>query len=146
MFKNILLPTDGSRLSEQAVKSAVAFAKEIQAKVTGFYAQPHFYHLAFEDWDASVLSPEQYRHAADEQAKKYLTAIERAAKDAGVPCECLATVSETAAAAIIKTAQDKDCDLIFMASHGRRGIEGLLLGSETTKVLTHCQIPVLVYR
>jgi nucleotide-binding universal stress UspA family protein len=146
MFKNILLPTDGSSLSEQAIKSGVAFAKEIRAKVTGFYAQPHFYHLVFEDWPTNVLSQEQYERIADEQAKKYLAVIERTAKAAGVPCECLSVTSEAPSEAVVKTAQDKGCDLIFMASHGRRGIRGLLLGSETTKVLTHCKIPVLVYR
>lgn len=146
MFKNMLLPTDGSRLSEQAIKEGIALAKEMKAKVTGFHAIPNFHHLIASDWDTNPFSQREYERIAGEQAKQYLAEIERTAKDADVPYEGVSTLSDAPSEAIIKTAQDKGCDVIFMASHGRRGIAGLLMGSETVKVLTHCKVPVLVYR
>ena len=146
MYKHILIPTDGSELSVRAIKQGIGFAKEIQAKVTGVYVVPHFYHLVDYYRDVDAKSIAKYEAAAKEQAEKYVAVIGNAAKAADVPCECVVMTGELPYELIIKTAEDKGCDLIFMASHGRRGIKGLVLGSETLKVLTHCKVPVLVCR
>lgn len=146
MYKHMLIPTDGSEPSARAIKQGIGFAKEIQAKVTGLYVAPHFYHLVDYYRDIDAGSIQKYEAAAKDQAQQYVTVIENAAKAAGVPCECLVVTGELPYETIIKTAESKGCDLIFMASHGRRGIKGLVLGSETLKVLTHCKVPTLVCR
>lgn len=147
MFKNILIPTDGSTLSKKAVSNGVKFAKETGAKVTGFFAAPPYNPVIYEDFvPANYMSPQQHAEANKKLAAKYLAPIEKACAEAGVPYQGVHTASEYPADAIIETAKAKKCDLIFMASHGRRGLAGVLLGSETAKVLTHSKIPVLVYR
>lgn len=147
MFKHILVPTDGSQLSSDAVKRAIAFAKETGAKVTFFFAKPD-YPVAFYGEGALIdpTTPEKFGEMADQQAREILAAHEALAKEAGVACGTASAVSDVPHEAIITAAEDAGADLIFMASHGRRGISGLLLGSETQKVLTHSKIPVLVYR
>lgn len=146
MFKHILLPTDGSEISAKAVKSGVKLAKALGAKVTGFFAVPDMHLLPYGELVGELMPPADYEKMAKEQAKKYLGVVEQAAKAANVPCETFHVVHDSPYQAIIKAAEDKGCDLIFIASHGRRGIAGILLGSETHKVLTHSKIPVLVYR
>ena len=143
MFKNILLPTDGSPLSEAAIRKGVQFAKSINAKVTGFYALPEF-HIVTYRTDMLEDTGESFAKDSRAQAEKYLGVIEKLAKEAGVACETVRATSDHPYEAIIKAAQDKGCDLIMMASHGRRGVRGLLLGSETQKVLTHAKLPVMV--
>jgi nucleotide-binding universal stress UspA family protein len=145
MFRHILLPTDGSPLSEGAVRKGIQFAKTINARVTGFCVIPKLSYFGYD----SEIGPEfkiQAAAAIKAEMSKSLLAIEKAAKEAGVPCETAHEKSDQPYEAIIEAAQRRDCDLIIMASHGRRGVEGLLLGSETQKVLTHSKIPVLVYR
>jgi len=147
MFKHILIPTDGSALSKKAVVQAVKFAQETGAKVTGFFAAPPYRPTVYEDFvPANYMSPQQHEEATARLAAKYLGTIEKACKEAGVSYQGVHAASEFPADAIIETAKTKKCDLIFMASHGRRGLAGVLLGSETAKVLTHSKIPVLVYR
>lgn len=145
MFKHILLPTDGSTLSEVAIHKAVEFAKSIGAKVTGFHAMPQFHVFTYR---TEMLEDTREEFARDSRAhaEKYLAVIQKAAKDAGVACEVAYAAGDHPYEAIINAAQDRGCDLIMMASHGRKGVQGMLLGSETQKVLTHSQIPVLVYR
>lgn len=145
MFKHLLVPTDGSELSEAAVHMAVNLAKEFQAKITGIHVIPEFHLLTY---NAEMLADTRTEHEqhARTQAERYLTFIAHAADGAGVPCETTWLVSDHPYEGIIKVAQERQCDLIVMASHGRRGVEGLLIGSETQKVLTHIRIPVLVYR
>ncbi len=147
MFKHILVPTDGSQLSIETVQRAVAFAKEIAAKVTFFFAKPD-YPVAFYGEGALIdpTTPEKFAEMADRQAQEILAKASAVAQDAGVPSATLDSVSDLPYQAIIDAAGNAGCDLIFMASHGRRGFSGLLLGSETQKVLTHSTIPVLVYR
>lgn len=147
MFKHILVPTDGSQLSTDTVRRAVAFAKDAGARLTFFYCKPD-YPVAFYGEGALIdpTTPEKFADMANAQAGEILSAAEAVAKQAGVVCDRASSVSEVPYEAIIEAAQDGGCDLIFMASHGRRGISGLLLGSETQKVLTHSKIPVLVYR
>ena len=147
MFKHILVPTDGSALSTDTVKKAVDFAREIGAKVTFFYAKPD-YPVAFYGEGALIdpTTPEKFAEMADKQARDILDASSALARAAGVACAANAATSDMPYQAIIDAAAASGCDLIFMASHGRRGLSGLLLGSETQKVLTHSKVPVLVYR
>ena len=147
MFKHLLVPTDGSQLSSDTVKRAIAFARETRAKVTFFFAKPD-YPVAFYGEGALIdpTTPDKFAELADQQAKEILAAHEAAAKAEGVASASMSSVSDTPYEAIIAAAEESGADLIFMASHGRRGISGLLLGSETQKVLTHSKIPVLVYR
>jgi nucleotide-binding universal stress UspA family protein len=145
MFKHILLPTDGSDASKSAIRDCIALAKDIGAEVTGLHVMPEFHVFTYQT-EMLEDTKEQFARVSIEQAAKYLAEIELAAKEAGVNCDTLYVTSDDPYEAIIKAAQDKRCDLITMASHGRKGVKGLLLGSETQKVLTHSQIPVLVYR
>lgn len=145
MYKHILVPTDGSAASEAAVQSAVRFAKEIGARVTGIYVVPEF-HLFTYKTEMLEDTREQFAKDSNEHAEKFLASIEGAARDMGVPFDTVKMVSDHPYEAIIQTARDLQCDLIAMASHGRRGVRGMLLGSETQKVLMHSAIPVLVYR
>jgi nucleotide-binding universal stress UspA family protein len=147
MFKHLLIPTDGSAIAKKAATQGVKFAQETGAKVTGFFASPVYRPVVYEDFvPANYMSPKQHEEATAKLAAKYLGPIEKACKEAGVPFQSLHTASEFPADAIIEAAKAKKCDLIFMGSHGRRGLAGVLLGSETAKVLTHSKIPVLVYR
>lgn len=147
MFKHILVPTDGSQLSTDTVKRAIVFAKETGARITFFFSKPD-YPVAFYGEGALIdpTTPEKFAEMADRQASEILAACENQAKAENVECATLATTNEVPYEAIIDAADRSGCDLIFMASHGRRGISGLLLGSETQKVLTHSKVPVLVYR
>jgi nucleotide-binding universal stress UspA family protein len=149
MYKHILLPTDGSDLSERAIASGIKFAKSINARVTGFFASPDPGTDYFiQDWRSHdpKRSPRELEEAGQKLAQKVLSKVQQQARSAGVECECVSVVSDSPHEAIIAAATEKGCDLIFMASHGRRGFSGVLLGSETIKVLTYCKIPVLVYR
>lgn len=145
MYKHLLLPTDGSPLSEDAVRRGVQFAQQLNARVTGFYAMPEFeivsYTMAMVEDNKEV-----FVRQARERATKVLDAVQAMAAQAGVQCDTVTVASDTPYQAIVQTATERGCDLILMASHGRRGIKGFLLGSETTKVLTHSTIPVLVHR
>ncbi len=147
MFKHILVPTDGSQLCQQSAHSAIAFAKEAGARVCAFYAKPE-YPVTYYGEGALIdpTTPEQFAELADAQARENLSFIERLCADAGVPCSTVTVTSDVPYEAIVDTATERGCDLIFMASHARRGLASLLLGSETDKVLTHTKIPVLVYR
>ena len=122
MFKNVLVPTDGSELSASTVARAIDFAKDAGARIIFFYAQPDFPTPIYGEGALfDPTTPEQFNRAAAAEAEKILAQAKSAAERNG-------------------------SDLIFMASHGRRGLSGLLLGSETQKVLTHSKVPVLVYR
>jgi nucleotide-binding universal stress UspA family protein len=145
MYQHILLPTDGSELSAKAVRDGIQLAKEIGARVTAVHITPPFYPS---EMSPSALTAHAQEHEAKskESAKRALGAVEEAARAAGVPCATLHRVSDGPFEEIIQVATESGCDLIFMASHGRRGVKALLLGSETNKVLTHSTIPVLVTR
>jgi nucleotide-binding universal stress UspA family protein len=145
MFKHVLLPTDGSNLSQVAIQKGVQLAKSMQAKITGISVMPEQKYYLYQT-DITVQVKEETAKQHKLQANRNLSVIEKATKDAGVPCETLCEISDYPYETIIRVAEQKGCDLIMMASHGRRGVKGLLLGSETQKVLTHSKIPVLVYR
>ena len=147
MYKHILVPTDGSNLSARAIREAVAFAKSTGARITGFYAAPNYSIQVYGDFVPSdFITPQEFAKQTRRTAEQHLGAIQKAAEAAGVRCKTVQVLSDTPWKAIVKGAHDNKCDVIFMASHGRRGLAGLLLGSETTKVLTHTKIPVLVHR
>jgi nucleotide-binding universal stress UspA family protein len=147
MFKNILVPTDGSPLSTDTVKRAIGFAKEISARITFLFAKPD-YPVAFYGEGALIdpTTPEKFAEMAERQAQEILASCELIARENGVAATAVSITNDIPYEAIIDAADANGCDLIFMASHGRRGLSGLLLGSETQKVLTHSSIPVLVYR
>ena len=147
MYKHILIPTDGSALSRRAIANGVKLAKSVGAKVTGFFAAPPATPLVYKDFvPVHYMTPQEHAKLIEKNAAKYLSVIEQAAKQAGVRCKCIHVTSDFPADAILAVAKRQKCDLIFMASHGRRGISGILLGSETQKVLINTKIPVLVSR
>ncbi len=147
MFKHLLVPTDGSELSQATVKRAVSFAKDANARITFFYAQPDFPMPIYgEGALIDPTTPEQFAQAAREDAKRILDSAKAQADAFGVTADSDSVVNEVPYEAIVDAAERHGCDLIFMASHGRRGITALLLGSEAQSVLTHSKIPVLIYR
>jgi nucleotide-binding universal stress UspA family protein len=145
MYTNILIPTDGSELAVKAVRHGIALAQLIGAKVTALTVSLPF-HTFTTDTRMIEDTPAQYQTRTRDHAEKTLGVIADAARLAGVACEILHLEHEHPYQAIIDTADARACDLIVMASHGRRGIAAIVLGSETLKVLTHCKIPVLVHR
>lgn len=153
MFRHILIPTDGSEASARAIKQGVQLASTLGAKVTGIHVIPSFHPFTYRS--QMLLT---YRRALPEDSEAayatatlgcseaFLRAIKRAASAAGVPCDTVHVCEDQAYKAIVATAKRKHCDLIFMASHGRGSTAGILLGSETQKVLVHSDIPVLICR
>lgn len=145
MHKHILIPTDGSPLSQAAVEYGVALAKSVGAKVTILTVSTPFHTFAAEPIMVTD-TPEQYTKHVAALAMRYLDAAKEVALAAGIGCETLHVEHDHPYLAIIDTATKKSCDLIVMASHGRHGIAAVLLGTETNKVLTHSKVPVLVVR
>jgi nucleotide-binding universal stress UspA family protein len=148
MFQHILVPVDGSELTHATVKRACSFAREAGARLTFYYAKPTYlpHSMATEGVFDLAGASEAYRAAMDKKAETILHSVKQAATEAGLEFETLSTECDDPYEGIIAAAQNCACDLIFMSSHGRRGARAFLLGSETQKVLTHCTIPVLVYR
>ena len=149
MYRHILVPTDGSPLSLKAAKEAAKLAKTQKAKVTAYYAIAPFVTPVM--GEALIVAPEifsekEYVKRMQKVANAALTKVEAEAKKAGVAFEGASAFADEPWRGIIDAAKANECDLIVMASHGRRGLEGLLLGSETLKVLTHSKTPVLVCR
>jgi nucleotide-binding universal stress UspA family protein len=145
MHKHILIPTDGSDLSKDAIQYGIALAKAVNATVTGITVSTPFHVLAV-DPDMLTDTSESYKKRIATIATKYLAQVKDAGAEAGVSCDTVHVEHEHPFQAIIDAAKTKGCDLIVMASHGRRGISAIVLGSETVKVLTHSTIPVLVFR
>ena len=148
MYKHIMLPLDGSELSAKTVKESLAFAKSIGAKLTAIHVVSRYHVILDEGFTSKGLRAIEKDHEelSKKSARKILDKVENLAKAEGVECEGMVVVGDHPYQAIIDHAAKRKCDLILMASHGRRGLEGLLLGSETVKVLTHSKIPVLVVR
>ena len=147
MYRHILVPTDGSPASRSATRAAARFAKSIGAKVTSIHVTPPFRPAAAGfTMPYETLSSARYDASFAESAAKALAQAEQVCKEVGVTWQGLHIVDDEPYRAIIACAQRKRCDLILMASHGRRGVAALLLGSDTTKVLTHSKVPVMVYR
>jgi nucleotide-binding universal stress UspA family protein len=148
MTKHILVPTDGSKLSLRAVSHATALAKATEARITGLYVMAPYSPAMYGEAALYVpdMSRKRYEDLARREADKALEALARAAKAAGVTVKGIVTTHVSPWDGIVRIARAKKCDLIVMASHGRKGLAGLVLGSETTKVLTHSKVPVLVVR
>ena len=148
MFKHVLLPTDGSKLSDRAVQRGIDLAKILGARVTSVHVIPEFRMMADESFvlPTSADLKQRYDKQAKARAEKLLARIGERAKAAGVKHEGVCAMGDVPYEYIIETARKHKCDLIVMASHGRKGLSSLLLGSETAKVLTHSKIPVLVVR
>jgi nucleotide-binding universal stress UspA family protein len=145
MFKHILIPTDGTDLSRKAVIYGVQLAKTVGARVTAItVSEP--YHVASMDAVLVAETPEEHEGQTARVAERALEQARMAAEAASVGVETVRQVHDQPYRAIIDCARARACDLVVMASHGRRGVAALLVGSETTKVLTHSTIPVLVYR
>ena len=148
MYKHVLVPTDGSKLSAKAVKTAARLAARLGARITGMYVIPPYVPPMY--GEAAIylpeITPKRYKELSEKEARKALAVVEIEARTAGVPCKVGWLTADQAWDGIVRQAKTKKADLIVMASHGRRGLSGLLLGSETTKVLTHSKIPVLVCR
>ena len=149
MFKHILVPTDGSELSKIAVDKAIEFARETGARLTFFFALPEPPLPASGFGDDTRYDPERPKRFLEEarrQARQVVDPAVEQAKQSGVAAYAAYLPGAAPHEAIIRAAQESECDLIFMASRGRSGLNALLLGSETHKVLNLCKIPVLVYR
>lgn len=147
MFKNILVPTDGSKLSQKAVKEAIDLARDSKAKLTALHVFPKFSGSPYGTFGpAEDVLEEEHRNYAHAEADRLFATLRKSADAAGVPFDSVLVENNNVWEQVISTAKKKKCDLICMASHGRRGIAGVLLGSETNKVLTHSDIPVLVVR
>ncbi|HEY4724092.1 MAG TPA: universal stress protein [Anaerolineae bacterium] len=145
MHRHILIPTDGSDLSHKAIDYGMALAKSVNAKVTVMTVSAPFHAFVIEP-GMITDTPEQYSKRMKTLATKYFNEAKESALAAGLSCDMVHVEHDQPYLAIIKTAAEKSCDLIVMASHGRRGISAMVLGSETVKVLTHSTIPVLVFR
>lgn len=149
MFKHILAPTDGSPLSRRAVERAVRLAKEQKARVTGLWVGPAWEPNLYAYGGAvppGFVTPGQHSAHVKQAAARHLRAVKKLAAAAGVPCKCSCVEGAFPYLEIIKAARRGRCDLIVMASHSRRGISRLLLGSQTSKVLALADVPVLVCR
>ena len=148
MYRRILIATDGSRLSSKAIEEGIALARSVGASVVGFHARlpvmlPYYA-------ESAIVFPQKTEELIEKQgvdaAKRFLAKMEAIAKKAGVAFKGVHSVDVSPADAIVRIARKEKCELIVMASHGRRGITRLLLGSETSHVLTRARIPVLVVR
>ena len=147
MYTNLLVPTDGTKLSDKAVAQSIALAQALKAKLTVFHASPDYPMPVYaEGVSVEMISRREYSKRAKEEAQKVLDRVVAKAASAGVDATGVHAIAASPWEAILACAKKSKCDAIVMASHGRRGLAGLLLGSETTKVLTHSKLPVLVVR
>ncbi len=147
MYRHIMVPTDGSELSERAIAAAIEFAREVSARVTGFTAVPEYRVPGqLELMSRHGMSMQEYETQARRQAEAALQKIADRARDAGVQYNADYALSDRPHEAIVRAALKHGCDLIFMASHGRRGISARVHGSQTQGVLATSTIPTLVYR
>ena len=147
MYKHILVCTDGSELSGKAVRHAIGLARALGAKLTAFYASPEYpTPIVSEGIVLEPISLDEYETRANEQASAILEPVVAAARAAGIDCDSAHLIASSPWVAILETARKVDADVITMASHGRRGLSALLLGSETARVLTHSQLPVIIIR
>ncbi len=145
MFRKLLIPTDGSTLSEKSSQAALDFAAATGASVVGLSVAQLYPFMLMQE-AGSMVDLSVYEDVQDRTAQKHINNLEEQAKAANVRCEVLTSRAVHPYEEIIATATAKQCDLIWMASHGRKGLDKLLLGSETQRVLSHTAIPVLVYR
>lgn len=145
MFQHILFPTDGSPASQDAAESCVRFAAHVGARMTVLHvlSPPPVFN---DEFDVTGQVHASMRRTREEHAHAALATVEQLAKASGVACDALVAEADEPYEAILSTAHERGCDLVAMASHGRRGVRAVVLGSQTQKLLTHSAIPVLVFR
>jgi nucleotide-binding universal stress UspA family protein len=146
MFKNILIPTDGSEQSQRAIGVAVELARIHGARITGIHVIPDYHLLIAYEGAFDPVTEERIEEEAKTRAEGYLEYVRARAAEAGIACDTVCETSDHPYDAILRVADARGCDLIVMTSHGRKGLAAVLLGSETRKVLTHAKVPVLVVR
>lgn len=147
MYRKMLIPTDGSDFSSSAAIAGVEFAKQLKAEIVGLFVAPQFqYPVYMEVMPPTFPSDAEYQNSMRRAGENYLKVVKEAAKAAGLQFSGMVNFSDLTAKEIAHTAEEQQCDLIFMGSHGRGGWGQLLLGSVTAKVLSSCEIPVLVHR
>ena len=147
MFKNILIPTDGSEFSQKAVARGVELAKVLGAKVTAYFAAPPATPIVYRDHlPVGYAPPEDHQRMIDEATAKALGFVERTAEASGVQCESIHTTSDFPDDEILRVAARMNCDLIVMATHGQGGLRGVLIGSVAQKVINKATVPVLIVR
>jgi nucleotide-binding universal stress UspA family protein len=147
MYKNILVATDGSKLSSKAVAQAIDLAQSLGATLTAFYASPDYPMPAYSDGVVyEPVSRKEYTALCKKEAERILGAVGLKAESAGLEFKSAHAIATAPWAAILAAARKHKCEAIVMASHGRGGVSALLLGSETQKVLAHSKLPVLVVR
>lgn len=148
VFRHILVPTDGSRIAVRGAKAGIRLAAALGARVTAVYVIPPYAPPMYGEGALYYpdVNPRDYRKASEQAAKKALAAIEIEAQTAGVPYAGTFVSDPQAWGGILRVARAKRCDAIAMASHGRGGLAGLILGSETQRVLAHSKVPVIVFR
>ncbi|MDH3208999.1 MAG: universal stress protein [Burkholderiaceae bacterium] len=144
MFQCILVPTDGSDITKTAVSTAIDLARAVGAKLHTISVKEPYPYSAMSEMQ--LVPPQEFFDAQERIAVTRVNMVREACSAAGLSCEVHTVEAMHAWEAIIEHAQSKECDLIVMASHGRRGVSSLLLGSETQRVLTHTKVPVLVVR
>jgi nucleotide-binding universal stress UspA family protein len=144
MFKRILVPTDGSDITQKAIRTAIDLAQPLGAQIYTISVKEPFPYSAITEMQP--VPPQEFFDAQERIAAQRVQAVVDACKTAGVPCQAHTVEALHPWEAVIDHARQMECDLVVMASHGRRGVSALLLGSETQKVLTHSKVPVLVVR
>lgn len=147
MYQRILVATDGSSLSKKATRSAIALASALGARLVALYVVPR-YPMSYFEGGASISAQDVSRIEGQwaEQGQAVVDAVLESAEASGVLAKAVVMKSDLVAESVISAARKHKCDLILMASHGRKGLKRLLLGSETQHVLTHSSVPVLVLR
>ncbi len=147
MYHRILVATDGSELSQKTVASAIALAGVCGAELVAVTVVPYYTQNYFEGGNViAAIDIERIEQQWETNAQTVVDAVKKAGEEKGVPTLALVVKSDAVSDALLATATEQKCDLIVMASHGRRGIARLLLGSETHHVLTHATVPVLVLK
>ena len=144
MYRSILIPTDGTEITAKAVASAVALAQALGARLSTITVREPFPYSAMSEMQP--VPPQEFYDAQERIALKRVNEVVAAAAQSGMACEGFTVEATHPWEAIVDHAKSQSCDLIVMASHGRRGVSALLLGSETTRVLVHCEVPVLVVK
>jgi len=144
MFKRILVPTDGSEITAKAIDAAIELAKSVGAQLYTISVKEPFPYSAISEMQPTP--PQEFFDAQERIATKRVHAVVEQSQQAGLTCQSHTVEALHPWEAIIDHAKRMECDLLVMASHGRRGVSALLLGSETQKVLTHSKVPVLVVR
>jgi nucleotide-binding universal stress UspA family protein len=144
MFQRIMVPTDGSDITQKAIDMAIALAKSVGAEIHTICVKEPFPYGAISEMQPTP--PQEFFDAQERIATRHVAAVAASCSAAGVPCQAVTIEGLHPWEAIIDHAKRMECDLLVMGSHGRRGVSALLLGSETQKVLTHTKIPVLVVR